>query len=236
MKEKLAIALSATALVVALLGTSGPAIAHGVQHALFAHNADKVDGIHASRTPAQGKLLALNSSKKFPASVIPSLSSVDLLEGAECEAYDQTGSIVIESEPLKTFMRLKCDGILAPDAHEPNDQFATYLNELGGTAAANIVPLGDVDRFFYDTAGLCYADPAVCDVGYVITLESNNPNVMFDAKNAGTTFDPSSFGDFTVTGVVEWHTGPVGISDFLVLEVHSPDLAEYKLTVSGEIP
>ena len=71
MRGKLAVALSATALVVALLGTSGPAIAHGVQHALFVHNADKVDGIHASRTPAQGKLLALNTSKKFPESVIP---------------------------------------------------------------------------------------------------------------------------------------------------------------------
>ena len=46
---KLPIVLSVTALVVAVLGTTTPAIAHGVQHALFAHNADKVDGRHANQ-------------------------------------------------------------------------------------------------------------------------------------------------------------------------------------------
>jgi hypothetical protein len=48
-KAKLPIVLSAVALVVAVLGTTTPAIAHGVQHALFAHNADKVDGRHANQ-------------------------------------------------------------------------------------------------------------------------------------------------------------------------------------------
>jgi hypothetical protein len=48
-KGKVAIVLSAVALVVAVLGTTTPAIAHGVQHALFAHNADKVDGRHANQ-------------------------------------------------------------------------------------------------------------------------------------------------------------------------------------------
>ena len=239
MRGKLAIALSVTALVVALLGTSGPAIAHGVQHALFAHNADKVDGIHASRTPVQGKLLALDSSKKFPESVIPRLSSVNLLEGAACEAYDQTGSIVIEPEPdpptLETFMRLKCDGVLSPDQYEPNeDGLGEYLNALGGQAVATVAPLGDVDRFLYDTAGLCYPDPAPCDVGYVVTLESDSPNVTFDAQNAGP--PPGTVGDFTVTDVVEWHTGPVKVGEFLVFEVHSPDVAKYTLTVAADVP
>lgn len=49
MKGKLPIVLSATALVIAVLGTTTPAIAHGVRHALFAHNADKVDGRHANQ-------------------------------------------------------------------------------------------------------------------------------------------------------------------------------------------
>ena len=49
MKVKLPIVLSAVALVVAVRGTTTPAIAHGVQHALFAHNADKVDGRHANQ-------------------------------------------------------------------------------------------------------------------------------------------------------------------------------------------
>jgi hypothetical protein len=48
-RVKLPIVLSAVALVVAVLGTTTPAIAHGVQHALFAHNADKVDGRHANQ-------------------------------------------------------------------------------------------------------------------------------------------------------------------------------------------
>ena len=64
-------ALSVAALVVALLGQTGPAIAHGVRHALFAHNADKVDGVHASRTPRAGRLLPLNSNGKYPSSVLP---------------------------------------------------------------------------------------------------------------------------------------------------------------------
>jgi hypothetical protein len=48
-KAKLPIVLSVTALVLAVLGTTTPAIAHGVVHALFAHNADKVDGRHANQ-------------------------------------------------------------------------------------------------------------------------------------------------------------------------------------------
>ncbi len=34
-------------------------------------NADRVDGLHASRTPKAGQLLALNANGKFPASVLP---------------------------------------------------------------------------------------------------------------------------------------------------------------------
>ena len=49
MRKKLPIVLSVTALVIAVLGTTSPAIAHGVAHALFAHNSDKVDGRHANQ-------------------------------------------------------------------------------------------------------------------------------------------------------------------------------------------
>lgn len=67
MKSKLPIVLSAVALVVAVLGTTTPAIAHGVQHALFAHNSDKVDGKHAIGSTgtldhAGGKLVATLST------------------------------------------------------------------------------------------------------------------------------------------------------------------------------
>jgi hypothetical protein len=71
MRHHLPLAFSAAALVVAVMGVTPYAEAHGIAHALFAHNADRVDGFHASRTPRAGRLLPLGSNKKFPASVVP---------------------------------------------------------------------------------------------------------------------------------------------------------------------
>lgn len=64
------------AVVAAAVTAGAPALAHGVQHALFAHNADKVDGIHAvgaGATPAQaaGKLVATGGSGRFPPKFMP---------------------------------------------------------------------------------------------------------------------------------------------------------------------
>jgi hypothetical protein len=72
MKRRLPVILSVTALVVALAGITplGEAARDATQVVRFARNADKVDGLHASRSPKAGRLLALNSSKKFPASVL----------------------------------------------------------------------------------------------------------------------------------------------------------------------
>ena len=61
--------LSATALVVAVLGATPVGQAAREAIPAFARNADKVDRIHASRTPKAGYLLALGKNKKFPASV-----------------------------------------------------------------------------------------------------------------------------------------------------------------------
>jgi hypothetical protein len=71
MRQRLPLAFSIAALVVAVMGVTPYAEAHGIAHALFAHNADRVDGFHASRTPRAGRLLPLGSNKKFPASVVP---------------------------------------------------------------------------------------------------------------------------------------------------------------------
>ena len=70
MKSRLPIVLSVTALVIAIAGTTplGEAASDAIPR--FARNADKVDGLHASRTPKAGRLLALNRNKKFPASVL----------------------------------------------------------------------------------------------------------------------------------------------------------------------
>jgi hypothetical protein len=63
-------------LATASLTLGGPAIAHGVRHALFAHNADKVDGIHASKSPRANRLVPLNRNKRFPASTVRTSGSI----------------------------------------------------------------------------------------------------------------------------------------------------------------
>ena len=74
LKQHVPVLVAVVATAAVTLG--GPAIAHGVQHALFAHNADKVDGIHAAKSPRAGKLLPLNGNKRFPASVLRSAGTV----------------------------------------------------------------------------------------------------------------------------------------------------------------
>jgi hypothetical protein len=69
-REKLPLVLSATALVVALLGATplGEAAYNAVP---FAKNAGKVNGIKASRAPRASQLLPLGPNRKFPSSVVP---------------------------------------------------------------------------------------------------------------------------------------------------------------------
>ena len=58
--------------VVGVLVAGGPAVAGPlVDFAKRSGDADRVDGLSASRTPRAGQLLALNASKRFPASVVP---------------------------------------------------------------------------------------------------------------------------------------------------------------------
>jgi hypothetical protein len=64
------------AVVAASVTAAVPAMAHGVEHALFAHNADKVDGKHAvgsvaTTTQAAGKLVTTGSSGRFAPKFIP---------------------------------------------------------------------------------------------------------------------------------------------------------------------
>ena len=75
-QNRLPIALSAAALVVAVLGVTplGQVAADAVKivpKAMFANNAAKVDGLSASRAPKAGQLVALGRDGKFPGSVIP---------------------------------------------------------------------------------------------------------------------------------------------------------------------
>ena len=71
MPQRLPLALSAAAFVLAVLGITplGQAAGNVVKRALFAKNAGAVNGIKASRRPRPGKLLPLGRNGKFPASV-----------------------------------------------------------------------------------------------------------------------------------------------------------------------
>ena len=62
--------LSALALLVACTGITPAEAAQAVKRAL---NADKVNGIAASKTPTPGKLVPLGADGKFPASVVPQI-------------------------------------------------------------------------------------------------------------------------------------------------------------------
>ena len=68
MRDKWVAAFAAVLLLLAVLAVSSVAYpAKG----LFAANADRIDGIHASKSPKAGALLPLGKDAKFPASVVP---------------------------------------------------------------------------------------------------------------------------------------------------------------------
>ena len=64
------------AVVAAAVTAGAPALAHGVQHALFAHDADKVDGKHAvgagaTLTDAANKLVTTGGNGRFAPKFMP---------------------------------------------------------------------------------------------------------------------------------------------------------------------
>jgi len=87
MKSRFPIVLSIAALVVAVAGITplGEAARDATQVVRFARNADKVDGLHASKSPKPGRLLPLNSAKKFPASVMSGLSGLETVSLASAQ-------------------------------------------------------------------------------------------------------------------------------------------------------
>jgi hypothetical protein len=76
MKKSFAIALGLAVLAVAVAGTSqvGTAAVGAVKVALFAKNSAKLKGLQAAKTPKPGRLLALGTNGKFPASVVPAVT------------------------------------------------------------------------------------------------------------------------------------------------------------------
>jgi hypothetical protein len=82
--------LLAIALILGL-GMTTPAVAHGVQHALFAHNADKVDGKHASwfatkQAPAPFKSAIMSPRSQALTTTGKTFASVSVTVPATCGA------------------------------------------------------------------------------------------------------------------------------------------------------
>jgi hypothetical protein len=92
MKSRLPLVLSVMALVVALLGPGRfEAVAQTVAN--FARNADRVDGIHASRTPRANRLFPLGPTARFPRSVIPRRTAFFSSRSTEAAVPNQFGAL-----------------------------------------------------------------------------------------------------------------------------------------------
>lgn len=111
-KHRAAIALSMTALAVAVLSQTsiGQAAVGSVRVALFAQNAARVNNIQASRRPMPGRLVPLNASGKLPSSVLPSRSAP--------HGFTHTLIVSPGSDPIEAGRTLRevVDGITDPSA------------------------------------------------------------------------------------------------------------------------
>jgi hypothetical protein len=106
MRSRLPLALSALAVVIALMGVApvGAAV-HAAKLALFARNAGAVDGLKASRTPRPGHLLALDSHGRVPIRALPAINAA-AVDGFRASTNPIPGELVPLDEngffPLET--------------------------------------------------------------------------------------------------------------------------------------
>ena len=129
------------AMVTAMVTAGAPAIAHGVQHALFAHNAHKVDGKHAVGSGAtvksrKNKLVATSSSTgRLPNNIIAKAPDANRLDGIDSTDFGRFGGRVYsdtfsEGDPLMLDVAgygsfyLVCDDNATPGT--ANDDLVTY--------------------------------------------------------------------------------------------------------------
>jgi hypothetical protein len=139
------------AMVVAAVTAGGPAIAHGVQHALFAHNADKVDGKNAVGSDAslaarRGKLVATNKNTgRLPNNIILKATNAERIDGIDSRDLSRRGGRAFsdtftEGSPMSLTVPgyghfvLYCDDNNTPST--PGDDLVTYgySQELGAGA------------------------------------------------------------------------------------------------------
>jgi hypothetical protein len=110
--------------IVAALTTGGPAIAHGVRHAVFAHNAGKVDGKNAVGAGAtanarRGKLVATSAATgRLPNDIIAKAPDSNLLDGLDSTAFLAAAGKAADAElldGLDSASFVRGDGTVARD-------------------------------------------------------------------------------------------------------------------------
>lgn len=138
-RQRLSLALSITAVVVAVLGSTpiGEAARDRVLDVVpFAKNSSAVNGIKASRQPTPGRLLPLGRDGLFPASVVPNAGAYAFVQWPTKE------SPVLDSARSKGFVGLTHPGTgvycLAPESGiDPTNTVAIVSPEWGNSAGPN---------------------------------------------------------------------------------------------------
>ena len=214
MNGKLSAGLAALLLVLAILALAPFA---GSARQLFVANADKVDGIHASRTARAGALLALNKQGKLPASVVPTVTG---LQGSAGPAGVQgpkgdSGATGLQGPKGDT----GATGLQGPNGDAgatglqgpPGTTIATHLRNIGSLSTTGVSrvldwPLtggawtqkaGETDLFF---GQLTFTNPTTCDTTDPTKWAYGSlfVNVMIDGAFAigwvNPTFSPSGAG------------------------------------------
>jgi hypothetical protein len=94
--------LIATVALVLAVAPVGEAASGWVKRALYARNAGTVDGLHASRTPHKGNLIALPATGRLPSSILPrSLRGAPGPAGAAGQdGADGSGGSAVVSAPV----------------------------------------------------------------------------------------------------------------------------------------
>ena len=93
-------------LLTAGVTAGGPALAHGVRHALFAHDAGKVDGVSAVKFTGKalkrrGKVVATSPrSGRLPNNIIKRAPNSDLLDGLDSLAFLKVGDTAANADLL----------------------------------------------------------------------------------------------------------------------------------------
>jgi hypothetical protein len=141
-KHRAALALSMTALAVAVLGQTaiGNAAVGAVRVALFAQNSGRVNNLQASRTPVPGRLLALDAKGQFPSTVLPA-------PVRPINSYTRTIVVHPDPDPLRAGTLL----LQSVNAIGDNEATNSYLVKIEpgtydlSTGSLNMRPYVDVE-------------------------------------------------------------------------------------------